>query len=373
MLSSVLYSTLLIVLLSELSDAFSRPSAHSSLTGSRVLRYDGVRSSSSVVVPSRTFVVRALLSSQDVVFLDESSGKDDDEEQENRSTAQNLLKTKSSRWARLDPNIKAKMIKAGQQRAIANKKKREPIEDKKRSAYFNLMIDCASFLITHPFCFCFPGLLMFVKKKQQEKKRDGRVARPLSFEERTPLSALINGMEMSGLVISLTKFGAYIDVGTEVDGLLHVSQLSNSVFIEHPREMLTAGEEVIVRVGSVNADKKKLHLTMLPPDVIKAAENDKNDTTDRIKLDEIMVDDELWGELRRVTDYGGYVEVGAVVDGWLHYMDHSAWERGAHPSEFMNVGDRVRVWVADIDQERQRIKLTANRPAHLPGPKRVFN
>jgi len=213
---------------------------------------------------------------------------------------------------------------------------------------------------------------MYVKKKQQEKKRAARIARPLSFDERTPLSALLSGMEMNGLVISLTNFGAYIDVGTECDGLLHVSQISDSVFIEHPRQVLTPGEEVTVRVRSLSVDKKKLHLTMLPPEVLIAEEEDKNDETERIQLDEMMVDDELWGELRRVTDYGAYVEIGAVADGWLHFMDHPSWERGAHPSEFMQTGDRLRVWVADIDAEKGRIKLTANRPSHLPGPRREF-
>ena len=68
-----------------------------------------------------------------------------------------------------------------------------------------------------------------------------------------------------------------------------------------------------------------------------------------------------------------YVEVGAVVDGWLHFMDHPAFQyaEGAHPSQYMKAGDRVRAWVADVNHAQQRIKLTANRPAHLPGPRRV--
>lgn len=297
------------------------------------------------VRPTRRFVAKDL--DQDILFITED--EDDDDEEEDLSTAENLVKKKSPRWARLDPKIKAKIVEKGQQRAIANKKKREPIQAKKRR------------------------LLMYVKQKQQEKKRASRVARSLSFEERTPLTALIPGMEMTGLVISLTNFGAYVDVGTECDGLLHVSQISSSVFIEHPRQILTPGEEVTVRVRSLNVDKKKLHLTMLPPEVLAAEEEDKKDTTERIQLNEIMVDDELWGEFRRVTDYGAYVEVGTVVDGWLHFMDHPSWNRGSHPSEFMQTGDRVRVWVADIDTERERIKLTANRPPHLPGPRREFN
>jgi len=211
---------------------------------------------------------------------------------------------------------------------------------------------------------------MYMKQKKKERKDDGRVQRPLSFQDRTPLAALIPGMETSGIVISLTAYGAYVDVGTECDGLLHVSQLSNTFFVEHPRQMLTPGDEVMVRVRSTFPERKKLHLTMLPLEVLEAEQED--DVDDRIPLLEIQSDDELWGELKRVTDYGAYVEVGAEVSGFLHFMDHPAfgWSQGSHPSEFMTVGDRVRVWVMDVDNEQRRVKLTANRPTHLPGPRR---
>lgn len=213
---------------------------------------------------------------------------------------------------------------------------------------------------------------MYFKEKQREKKIAARIKRPLPFDERTPLSVLLPGMNMTGTVISLTKYGAYIDVGTECDGLLHVSQITNEFFVEHPRQTLTPGEEITVKVRSLDAEKKKLHLTMLPDDVV-AFEQSVKEEDDRIALEDIFIDDELWGELRRVTDYGAYVEVGAVVDGWLHFMDHPAfgWSNGEHPSEYMSVGDRVRVWVADVDHIQKRIKLTANRPAHLPGPRRA--
>jgi small subunit ribosomal protein S1 len=213
-------------------------------------------------------------------------------------------------------------------------------------------------------------MMMFMKKKKQDRKNDARVQRPLSFTDRTPLSALIPGMETTGIVISLTSFGAYVDVGTECDGLLHVSQISSDVFVEHPKQVLSPGDEVTVRVRSTSPELKKLQLTMLSKEVLEAEKEDNIE--DRIPLDQIQADDELWGELKRVTDYGAYVEVGAVVNGWLHFMDHPAfgWSKGSHPSEFMSVGDRVRVWVSDVDPELQRIKLTANRPEQLVGPRR---
>lgn len=251
---------------------------------------------------------------------------------------------KRSRWDALTPKIKEQIIRAGQERAIRNKAKREGPQVKKRR------------------------MMMFMKERMREKDRASRVRRPISFTERTPLAALSPGVELPGVVISLTPFGAYIDVGSECDGLLHVSQLSRTVFIEHPKQMFAPGDEVSVSVRSVNPERKKLHLTMLPRELVEA---EKMDTVeDRIPLDEIMVDDELWGQVKRVTAYGAYVEVGAIVDGFLHFMDHPAWENGARPGDFMATGDRVRVWVSDVDLERMRIKLTALRPQTLPGPRR---
>ena len=210
---------------------------------------------------------------------------------------------------------------------------------------------------------------MFVKTKDRERKMAARVDRKIPLTMRTPLSALKSGSKMSGIVISITKFGAYVDIGTECDGLLHISQISNTYFVENLGKHMSPGDEVEVTIKSLNPEKKKLHLTMLPP---AEEEDDDDDDEDRIILDEIEVDDELWGEIVRVTDYGSYVELGAQVKGFLHFMDHPFFgaEPGAHPSSYMEVGDRVRVWVSDVDRERSRIKLTANRPLHLPGPRR---
>jgi small subunit ribosomal protein S1 len=218
--------------------------------------------------------------------------------------------------------------------------------------------------------FALAGMLMFMRKKSRDKKSDARVQRPLSFKDRTPLAALIPGMETKGIVISLTSFGCYVDIGTECDGLLHVSQMSSTSFVEHPKSVVSPGDEVTVRIRSASPEFKKLHLTMLSEEVLQAEKDDN--VEDRIPLSEIQVDDELWGEMKRVTDFGAYIEVGAEVSGFMHFMDHPAfgWSDGGHPSQFMAVNDRVRVWVMDVDHEQRRIKLTANRPQQLPGPRR---
>mmetsp|Transcript_21782 Transcript_21782/g.30348 ORF Transcript_21782/g.30348 Transcript_21782/m.30348 type:complete len:374 (+) Transcript_21782:175-1296(+) len=264
----------------------------------------------------------------------------------------NLPGKQNPRWHSLSPKVKARIRKEAQERAITNKTKREPSDVKKRR------------------------LMMSYKKSQREKKRASRVKRSIPFDERTPLSELSEGMDMNGTVISLTNFGAYIDVGTECDGLLHVSQMSETFFVEHPRQVMSPGDEVFVKVRSTNPELKKLHLTKLSEEVLakEVAQKLDDELENRIPLDDLDVDDELWGEIRRVTDFGAFVELGAVVDGFLHFMDHPSFadNLGEKPNTFMTVGDRVRVWVSDIDMEKNRIKLTANRPQDLPGPRREF-
>lgn len=210
---------------------------------------------------------------------------------------------------------------------------------------------------------------MHYKQLQREKKIASKIERPLGFDERAPLSAFSPGMEVTGVVISMTNFGVYVDVGTECDGLLHISQITRDFFVEHPRQVFTPGDEVTVRVRSTSTELKKMQLTMLNLD---ADEIEDDDDEERIPLSEIETDDELWGVLKRVTDYGAFVEVGAEVDGFLHFMDHPSWDNGSHPSEFMERGQRVRVWVSDVDREQRRIKLTGNRPTDLPGPRVEF-
>ncbi|KAL7535053.1 hypothetical protein ACHAWF_005039 [Thalassiosira exigua] len=302
---------------------------------------------------------------EDVVLYSDDQGAEGETWGVPSATVESIKKKSTmSRWGSLNPKIKGtrlgwhadRIVKEAHERAIRNKKRREPAAEKKRRLYTQY------------------------KEMQQQSKREKHVRRKtsVSSKSRTRLSDIAPGTTLPGQVISLTRFGAYVDVGTEVDGLLHVSQITRDEFVDHPRRYLSPGDEVEVRVVRLDPQEKKLHLTMLPEEVLEEenvrstfdAADDGED--DRIQLDEVEVDDELWGEIRRVTDYGAYVELGAAVRGFLHFMDHPMFGevRGAHPREFMRVGDRVRVWVLDVDGTQKRIKLTANRPPGLPGPRR---
>mmetsp|Transcript_6258 Transcript_6258/g.7281 ORF Transcript_6258/g.7281 Transcript_6258/m.7281 type:complete len:383 (+) Transcript_6258:97-1245(+) len=257
----------------------------------------------------------------------------------------------SSRWHNLSPSVKKRIVKEAEDRAVRNKKKREPSSEKKRR------------------------LMMFYKKLEIKSKRASRTTRPMptNSPDRTTLSSLQTGQALNGTVISLANFGAYIDVGSECDGLLHVSQITREQFVEHPRQVLHPGDEVQVWLVRCSPEMKKMQLTMLPSTL--GGENDDEEEEDeegeeRIQLEDLSINDELWGKITRVTSFGAYVELGAEAKGWLHFMDHPEFTMGMVPAEFMGVGDRIRCWVVNVEADRDRLKLTANRPDNLPGPRR---
>jgi len=296
----------------------------------------------------------------DDLFTISWKSEEDPEEERNKYPTLN-------RWQSLDPKIKEKIIQEQGLKAKAKKSKFVSKNDKKRQ------------------------LMMQYKKSQIIKKRESRIQRPLvaNSTDRILLSDLQpNTILTNGTVISLKSYGVYVDVGSQVDGLLHVSQISraeNMTFVAHPREVFSPGDVVEnLYVHRVSSELRKLQLSLLPPeqrgilprrkvdsrnDEHGDGENDEDDV-DRIPLNDIGLDDELWGIIERVTNYGAYVELGAVVKGFLHFMDHPYFGtdkyKGAHPSEYMKLGQRVRVWVSQVDMEKERIKLTALRPESLP-------
>ena len=296
-----------------------------------------------------------------------SPGSDDDsagfqfiiDDNDDNNEENSGKKGKGSAWDQMHPLARLKIIEKRQQRAIDNKKKNESSKDKKRR------------------------LMMTYKHLQVRKERDrraaNRVERPIPLYEmsadgdvsekklssqRVEMSALEVGQERKGTVISLQKFGVYVDVASTRDALLHISDMKNDGFVEHPRQLFSPGDDVTVWIKYVDAENNKLAVTMVAP----SEEDEGEDDDDLIQLDEVDVDDELWGVVKRVTDYGAYVNLGAVVDGFLHFMDHPDFgiNKGAHPSEYLKSGQRIRVWVSDIDDDLKRIELTGNRPTSLP-------
>jgi 4-hydroxy-3-methylbut-2-enyl diphosphate reductase len=146
------------------------------------------------------------------------------------------------------------------------------------------------------------------------------------------------GRTYRGTIKSLTDFGAFIDIG--VDALLHISEISWKK-ISHPSEVFSVGEEVDVRVKSLDREKRKVSLTY------------KDETEN--PWNNLRPGDRLSGRISGITDFGVFVDVGGV-DGLVHISELS-WEKVAHPSDLVKLGDPIDVYVKEIDKERGKISL----------------
>uniref|UniRef100_A0A7S1BMA4 S1 motif domain-containing protein n=1 Tax=Corethron hystrix TaxID=216773 RepID=A0A7S1BMA4_9STRA len=304
----------------------------------------------SVPSPVAAFVAippafRASSTSPRVLLAEPSSASPEEAAEKRRKVLENMAA--NPKLYELHPNVRKAIFtnKENRRRAKESKRRREPASVKKRR------------------------LLLQYKQSAAATKRAAYIERAVPREEQFPLESLSRGdavnAERNATVISLTPFGAYVDIGCEIDGLLHVRDMSASDFISHPRELFTSGDKVDLDllVKYVDPAGRRLAFSAVPLEDESAEEEE-----DRIRVEDVHLHDELWGEIAKVTAYGAFVEIGTEVEGFLHFMDHPDHPlyRGEPPRTFMAVGERVRVWAADVDVERNRIKLTAVRPTALP-------
>jgi ribosomal protein S1 len=153
------------------------------------------------------------------------------------------------------------------------------------------------------------------------------------------------GQVRTGIVKSLTDFGAFVDLGG-VDGLLHISEMSWGR-IQHPSEVLKEGQEITVKVLRLDREKEKISLGLrqvLPNPWDVAAE----------KYPEGSI---VEGKVVRLASFGAFVELEPGLDGLVH-ISQLADHRVATPSEVVQVGDRIRVKVLYVDPVAKRISLS---------------
>ena len=163
-----------------------------------------------------------------------------------------------------------------------------------------------------------------------------------SAQERFP-----TGSRVRGKVVSLTDYGAFIELEPGVEGLIHVSEMSWSKRVKHPSKVLNVGDEVEAMVLQVGVEERRISLGLKqvePNPWQQLAE--KYQTGARIQ-----------GKVRNLTDFGAFVEVEEGIDGLIHISDMSWNKRINHPSEVLKKGDTVDAVVLNIDAENQRLSL----------------
>lgn len=153
--------------------------------------------------------------------------------------------------------------------------------------------------------------------------------------------------KVSGKVVSLTDYGAFIEIEKGIEGLIHISEMSWTQHVKHPSQIVSMGQIVEAVVLNIDKDDKKLALGMkqLEPDPWQ----------DLMK--KYPVDSKHKGIVRNLTNFGVFVELEPGVDGLVHISDLSWTKKIRHPGEFVKKGDELDVIVLSIDPEQRRIAL----------------
>jgi small subunit ribosomal protein S1 len=154
------------------------------------------------------------------------------------------------------------------------------------------------------------------------------------------------GQKVTGKVSSLTDFGAFVELEKGVEGLVHISDLTWSRRLVHPKKVLSPGQEVVVTILDVNPTTKRISLGLkqASPHPLETFRQ-KHGIGARIK-----------GVVTSLTDFGAFVEVEKGIEGLVHVSDIS-WEKVKHPSEKLQVGQEVEALVLNIDVDRQKVSL----------------
>ena len=155
------------------------------------------------------------------------------------------------------------------------------------------------------------------------------------------------GTKTHGKVVSLTNYGAFIELEPGVEGLVHVSEMSWTRRVRHPSKLVNVGDEVEVIVLDVNRGAKRISLGM------KQVEPDPWATIEQ----RYKPGARTLGRVRNLTDFGAFIELEPGVDGLLHISDMSWTRNVGHPSEILKKGQELETQILNLDRENKRISL----------------
>jgi small subunit ribosomal protein S1 len=155
------------------------------------------------------------------------------------------------------------------------------------------------------------------------------------------------GSRMPGKVVSLTDYGAFVELEEGVEGLVHISEMSWRKRIKHPSKLVEVGDEVDVVVLDVDEENRRISLGM--------KQTEPNPW--RLIAEKYEEGNIIQGRVRNLTDFGAFVEIEEGIDGLIHISDMSWTKRIEHPSEVLQKGQEVEVAVLSVDAERQRLSL----------------
>jgi small subunit ribosomal protein S1 len=166
------------------------------------------------------------------------------------------------------------------------------------------------------------------------------------------------GSRVRGKVVSITNYGAFVELEKGVEGLVHISEMSWTRNVRHPSKVVSIGEEIEAVVLKVDPNDEKISLGM------KQIEEDP-----WLALPvKYPTGTKLSGIVRNLTSFGAFVEIEPGIDGLVHVSDMSWTKRIEHPSEVVQKGQEVEVMVLDVDAENKRISLGVKQLQDDPWP-----
>lgn len=155
------------------------------------------------------------------------------------------------------------------------------------------------------------------------------------------------GSQVTGKITSLVDYGAFVEIGEGVEGLIHVSEMSWTKKVKHPSQLVNIGDEVRAMVLDIDQENRRISLGLK-----QLQANPWIEIKDTYQPGTIIE-----GEIKSITDFGIFVGVEDGIDGLVHISDFSWTKRVNHPSEMFEKGHKIRAVVLGVDIENERFSL----------------
>jgi small subunit ribosomal protein S1 len=164
----------------------------------------------------------------------------------------------------------------------------------------------------------------------------------LDATERYPV-----GAHVKGRVLSVTDYGAFVELEQGIEGLVHLSEMTWSKRLKHPSKLVKAADEVETVVLSVNPADRRISLGMK-----QLLDNPWENLTERYPAGTVVE-----GRVRNLTDFGAFIEIEDGIDGLVHVSNLSWTKRVKHPSEIVKKGEKVKAVVLGVEPQNRRLSL----------------
>lgn len=183
-----------------------------------------------------------------------------------------------------------------------------------------------------------------------EKKRISLGMKQLTPHPWDSLPAdIVVGSKVKGKIVNVADYGAFLEIQTGVEGLIHVSEMSWSQHLRNPQDFMKAGDELEAVVLTLDREERKMSLG------IKQLTEDP--WTKQDLLSKYAVGTKHTGVVRNLTNFGLFIELEEGIDGLVHVSDLSWTKKIKHPSEFVKVGEKLDVVVLELDAENRKLAL----------------